>query len=123
MVDPEATIAAEAEQVAVSEEPGGGIKNTVLERIMRLFAPDPRIPANYTGHGIAVWINDKLGAESEEARLGESVNLCLDVLTDGDIGNLPPAVHLGASGFKFWHFKRRTAANRDLPPNPTEVKK
>lgn len=91
----------------------GPSANPVFERLKRLFMPDPRVPEHYVGKFIATKINDRLGPESEEAKLGESINLCIDVLTDGSVGDLPPIAHLGWSSIKFVGMKKRGKSQGD----------
>lgn len=90
----------------------GNITNQFTERFKLLLQPDPRIPEQFVGKKVAVVVNDKLGPESEEAQLGESVALCWDVLTSGSLTDVPPAVHLGWSGFKFLKLRR----DKNTPP-------
>lgn len=91
-----------------------GLFSGLGERLGALLRPDPRTPDLYVGKPIAGLINDRLGAESEEAQLGESVNLCIDVV-GGLGGDLPPAAWLGWSVFKFGWLKRRRRAREAEP--------
>lgn len=117
--DPDASIAAEAQQAAAAVP--APVKKTIFDRFVRLFTPDPRTPEEFRGCWIARKINDRLGAASEEALLGESVTLCVDVLKGGQGGSLPPIAHLGWSGFKYVDL-RRSSQNRQAAENVAERK-
>lgn len=96
-----------AEAAAAEAQPQGHpVLNAITERLARLIQPNPLVPEMFRGKWIAAKINGKLGIEAEEALLGESINLCLDVLTEGSVGDLPPAAHLGWSTLKFWRFRK-----------------
>jgi hypothetical protein len=108
---------ASAAAAAEAQPQGNPILKALGERLVRLVQPNPLIPEMFRGKWIASTINGKLGVESEEALLGESINLCLDVLTEGSVGDLPPAAHLGWSLIKWRKFKKDGIA-----PQTAEVK-
>lgn len=106
------------EGMGQAPQPAPGFFAGIGERVALLFRPDPRVPEMYVGKPIAGLINGKLGDEAEEAKLGESVNLCLDVLGAPGVGDLPPAAHLGWSGFKFVWLRRKKREQAGKPVAP-----
>lgn len=63
--------------------------------------------------------NLALGKASEQALLGESIALCLDVMFPGsaDGGGMPPLFHLASSTVKFASLKKKAKAAKVVEEN------